>query len=527
MQLFSRLFTQLDQTNKTNAKIAALVSFFEEAEDEDKLWAIALFSGKRPRRAVNTRLLREWAAEAAGIEPWLFEESYHVVGDLAETIALLLPPPEEKAEKPLHQYLHELIALREKEEEERKVYILTTWASLDSISRFVFNKLLTGGWRLGVSQRLMVRALAKQTGLEANAIYHRLMGDWKPQETNFQELLFSQNPNDNISRPYPFYLAYALEENPENLGKTEDWIAEWKWDGIRSQTIRRKGELFIWSRGEELITAKFPELEVFREAIPDGTVIDGELIAWKDGKPLSFGLLQTRIGRKNVSKKQLIEAPAHIIAYDLLEWEGEDWRKKPFIKRRNQLEKMVQKAGIPDRLSLSEVVDFDDWEPLTELREHARDYVAEGFMLKRTDSVYQTGRKRGDWWKWKVDPLTIDGVMIYAQRGHGRRANLYSDYTFAVWDGDQLVPFAKAYSGLTDKEMAEVDRFVKNNTIERFGPVRSVVPEMVFEIGFEGIRRSSRHKSGVAVRFPRILRMRPDKKAEEADTLERLKAFLR
>lgn len=522
MLRFSQLFTELDQTNKTNAKIAALVSYFDEAPDRDKLWAIGLFSGKRPKRAVKSGLLRSWAAEAANIEPWLFEESYHIVGDLAETISLLLPAPKQQSTKPLYQYLEELISLKKEEEEIKKAYIIDTWHSLDHASRFVFNKLLTGGWRLGVSQRIMVRALAKQSGLDANVIYHRLMGNWDPATASFQDLLFSDNPHDTISRPYPFYLAYALDDEPETLGDTSAWYAEWKWDGIRSQTIAREDELFIWSRGEELITEKFPELEPLKSVLPHGTVIDGELIAWKDDLPMPFGALQTRISRKNITKKHLQESPAHIIAYDLLEWEGKDWRSKPFHERRKQLEILVEQAALPSILTISEIVEFNDWASLAELREFARDYRAEGFMLKRADAVYETGRKRGDWWKWKVDPLSVDGVMIYAQRGHGRRSNLYSDYTFAVWDGDKLVPFAKAYSGLTDKEMAVVDAFVKKNTRERFGPVRSVTPEMVFEIGFEGIQRSTRHKSGIALRFPRILRMRPDKKAEEADTLENL-----
>ncbi|MEO1385503.1 MAG: cisplatin damage response ATP-dependent DNA ligase, partial [Bacteroidota bacterium] len=331
----------------------------------------------------------------------------------------------------------------------------------------------------------------------------------------------------DLSKPYPFYLAYQLDNGPESLGTPSDWQAEWKWDGIRSQLIQRGGEWYLWSRGEELITDKFPELVPMADRLPDGTVIDGELLPFKDGHPLSFNVLQTRIGRKNVTKKHLTEAPCLIMAYDLLEWEGEDVRKQPLSQRRKWLAEAIEHVGMPQSLQLSPTAEFETWEELAALRETSRDQYAEGLMLKRKSAEYKVGRKRGDWWKWKVDPMTIDAVMIYAQRGHGRRANLFSDYTFAVWDGEALVPFTKAYSGLTDAEMREVDAWIKKHTIERFGPVRSVKPELVFEIGFEGINRSKRHKSGVALRFPRMLRWRIDKKANEADSIEHLHTFLR
>lgn len=408
----------------------------------------------------------------------------------------------------------------------RRESLQQAWSQLTAQERFVFNKLMTGGFRLGVSQKLMTRALARQTGLDENAIAHRLMGEWTAETTTFEELLLSEDPNDQLSRPYPFYLAYQLDQKAAELGDPAEWQAEWKWDGIRSQTISRGGEFFIWSRGEELITDKFPELEPLGQALPDGTVIDGELLPFRDGHPLPFQKLQTRIGRKNVTKRILKEAPCLIMAYDLLEYEGKDIRSWAMEKRREHLAKMVEQAGLPDLLKLSPEAEFSSWEELAALRDTSREQFAEGIMLKQRQSDYKVGRKRGDWWKWKVDPLTVDAVMIYVQRGHGRRANLYSDYTFAVWDGDQLVPFTKAYSGLTDAEMRQVDAWIKGHTRERFGPVRSVDPELVFEIGFEGINRSRRHKSGVALRFPRMLRWRTDKPASEADTLESLHALL-
>jgi DNA ligase 1 len=391
--------------------------------------------------------------------------------------------------------------------------------------RFVFNKLITGGFRIGVSQKLMVNALAKTMNIEPSVIAHRISGNWDPSSVSFTDLLSEHTALTDWSKPYPFYLAYAVEEDVHQLGAPGQWQAEWKWDGIRGQIIKRNGELFVWSRGEELMTEKFPEYHSLQEVLPDGIAIDGEIIPCIDQKPLPFALLQTRIGRKNLTKKQLQEAPIAFFAYDLLEYNGEDWRSKPLEERRNRLEEIVASLNHPGLL-ISPVVSFTTWNELAKLRESSREMGAEGFMLKKKTSVYQAGRKRGYWWKWKIDPLTIDAVMIYAQKGAGRRSNLYTDYTFAVKDGDKLVPFTKAYSGLTDKEFAQVDAFVKRNSLEKFGPVRTVKPELVFEIAFEGIAASNRHKSGVALRFPRISRWRKDKGPDEINTLEDLKQML-
>ncbi|GAB4406804.1 MAG: ATP-dependent DNA ligase [Bacteroidia bacterium] len=526
MRHFAQLVSQLDQTTRTSEKVAHLADYFALADDADKLWAIALFSGRRPRRAVQAGLLRDWAAAQSGVPRWLVEESYHIAGDLAETLAMILPPPDQAAPaRSLTDWMETLVAMRDWDDTARHDCITAAWAGMDRQARFVFNKLLTGGFRVGVSQNLLVKALARHTGQEEAVVAHRLMGDWTPGRTGFQALLFGGDTSPDLSRPYPFFLAYALEGAPDALGDAAAWQAEWKWDGIRSQTIRRGGELFVWSRGEELITDKFPELSALAAALPDGTAIDGELLPYAGGRPLGFQVLQTRIGRKALTKKILQEAPVVIMAYDLLEWQGQDIREWPLSARRAQLAALVASIDLP-HLLLSPEAQFDSWEALADLRARARTHEAEGLMLKRRDSAYQVGRRRGDWWKWKVDPLSVDAVMIYAQRGHGRRANLFTDYTFAVWDGDVLVPFAKAYSGLTDAEMQQVDAWVKRHTLERFGPVRSVQPELVFEIGFEGINRSGRHKSGVALRFPRMLRWRRDKTAREADTLATLYALL-
>ena len=525
MRRFARLFQSLDQTTKTNDKVNALQQYFDEAPDQDKLWTIALLSHRRPRRSVTISLIREWAAEMADLPVWLFDESYHIVGDLAETIALVLPKPKMTSERTLSQWIEHIIALKDVNEPSKKEGILEAWQSLNHRERFVFNKLITGGFRIGVSQKLMTRSLSRATGIDQNILAHRLMGNWSPQSTTFDKLVLEERDADDLSRPYPFYLAYALDRTFEQLGSPLNWQAERKWDGIRGQLIKRKGHLFIWSRGEELVTDRFPEFDVLNAFMPDGIVIDGEILPFDDGKPLSFQKLQTRIGRKKITKRILQEAPVILMAYDLLEYEDKDWRHRPLYHRRSQLEQVVRMVN-QEVLQISEIVPFDDWPTLQGERERSRDLCSEGIMLKLLNSSYRSGRKRGDWWKWKIDPLTIDAVMIYAQQGHGRRANLFTDYTFAVWDGDTLVPFTKAYSGLTDVEFQEITTYVRGNTLERFGPVRAVKPNLVFEIAFEGIQASKRHKSGIALRFPRMHRWRKDKHPKEANTLEDLLGML-
>ena len=526
MQRFTRLFNELDQTTKTNQKVEALVDYFRDASEEDKIWTIALLSGKRPPRSVNTNFLRAWAAEVGEIPDWLFEESYHVVGDLAETISLVFPQSKDQVNRSLTYWINFLKNLKTADEGEKKKRVINAWVQMAPYERFVFNKLITGGFRVGVSQKLMVRALSRHTGIEENKLAHKLMGNWQPENIDFKSFFFTDNPEEDLSRPYPFYLAYALEGEAGDLGDSALWFAERKWDGIRGQVIVRNQNMYVWSRGEELITEKFPEFDILKDRLPDGTVLDGEILAFKEGKPLSFNHLQTRIGRKNVSRKVLQNAPAILMAYDLLESQGEDIRNRPLMERRQKLELLVGQAACEHVLKISKVLNNQGWDELARERELSRKFHSEGLMFKKKDSTYKVGRKRGDWWKWKVDPMTIDAVMIYAMRGHGRRANLYTDYTFAVWDEDQLVPFTKAYSGLTDQEIREVDAFVKKNTIERFGPVRSVKPELVFEIAFEGINKSSRHKSGVALRFPRMHRWRKDKPVSEANHLHDLYALL-
>ncbi|WP_435653999.1 ATP-dependent DNA ligase [Cellulophaga baltica] len=533
MKNFASLIKTLDSTTKTNTKVAALAEYFAKASDTDKVWTIAILSHRRPPRPVNTTLLRQWASELSNIPLWLFEESYHIVGDLAETIALVIPSNPLQTDKSLTEFLEEMILLKKKPEEEKKEYLYNNWKALDYYERFVFTKLITGGFRIGVSQKLMTKALSKATEINEDILAYKLMGNWDPKTITFQELILEENENDYLSKPYPFYLAYAIENEVHDLGDVQEWSAEHKWDGIRSQTIFRNDELFVWSRGEELVTDKYPELEKLVGIIPNGTVIDAEILPYANNIIGTFNDLQTRIGRKTVSKALLKKTPVILKAYDILEWEGNDIRHLPFIERRELLEKLFQTISVIENLpfQISETIHFNSWEEVAKERERAREMHSEGLMLKRKDSPYLVGRKKGDWWKWKVDPLTIDAVLTYAMRGHGRRSNLFTDYTFALWNTNEkgekeLVTFAKAYSGLTDAEFRKVDAWIKKNTLERFGPVRSVTPHHVFEIAFEGIALSKRHKSGIATRFPRIIRWRHDKKIEDANTIEDLKSLI-
>jgi ATP-dependent DNA ligase len=526
MKAFSRLYAALDETTATNEKIAALVTYFSSAPPGDAAWAVHFLSGRRPKRLVSSGNLRAWAAEAAGLPDWLFEESYQAVGDMAETITLLLPDSERSSEHSLAHWVEaRLLPLRNDDDLEQREAMLRAWRELDTRERFVWNKLITGSFRVGASQRLVIRALAEMSGVPEGVVAHRLMGAWDPTPEFFQRLVAPDTRDADVSRPYPFFLAYPLEEEPVSLGDPGEWIAEWKWDGIRSQLIRRASKTFLWSRGEELLAGRFPEVEEVAALLPDGTVIDGELLPWSDAAPLPFAQLQRRIGRKNLGPKILDEVPVVLVAYDLLEDAGADIRSLPFDQRRRRLAALL--PSIPGgRLILSPQVAAENWDQIVSAREAAREMGAEGLMLKRLASAYGVGRRRGDWWKWKVDPLTVDAVLIYAQPGSGKRAGLFTDYTFGIWEGDHLVPFAKAYSGLTDAEIRKVDAFVRRNTLEKFGPVRTVKPELVFELHFEGIQRSTRHKSGIAVRFPRMARWRTDKKAEDADSIETVRGLL-
>jgi DNA ligase-1 len=529
MRRFAALYAALDETNKTGDKVAAMRRYFAEAPAEDAAWAVFFLTGRKPRQVISTRNLRTWAMTEAQIPEWLFEKCHEAVGDLAEAVALLLPEAKHDPAAPgmpLHRWVEtRLLALPNLGEDAQREMMRAAWAEFGPSERLVWNKLITGAFRVGVSQTLVIRALSEVGGVPVPVIAHRLMGTWTPDAAMFRGLLASEQTDAVISRPYPFLLAHPLEEPPETLGDPKAWQAEWKWDGIRAQIVRRGGEVFVWSRGEELISERFPEIALAARKLPDGSVLDGEVLPWKNGEVLPFAELQRRIGRKTLTRKILEEVPAVFLAFDMLEQAGHDLRGQPLAQRRQALASAVATLDTAI-VKLSPTVAIESWPALAQLRAQSRGRRVEGLMLKRSDSKYGVGRVRGDWWKWKIDPYSVDAVLIYAQGGHGRRASLYTDYTFGVWREGELVPFCKAYSGLTDDEIRQVDGFIRAHTREQFGPVRVVEPQLVFEIGFEGIARSSRHKSGVAVRFPRMLRWRQDKRPDEADAIDRLLALL-
>jgi DNA ligase-1 len=538
MREFAQLYAELDETTATNRKLEALQNYFEHTAPENAAWAVYFLAGGKPRQAVPTKLLREAAIAYAGLDEWLYEESHAAVGDTAETIAHILPAPKRQSDVGLAVWMEERIGpLRGADPGFIREKLFEYWDELTWRERFLFVKLIGGGFRVGVSKLLVTRALAAIAAVDAKLIAQRLMG-WtdgrvRPTAAGFLQLIAAQSEDEHKLRggqPYPFFLAHQLAGDPADLGQLADWQVEWKYDGIRAQLVRRGNQNYLWSRGEDLITERFPELAAL--GLPEGTVVDGEVLIWKgEDAPAPFADLQKRIGRKTLGSKLLAELPAVLMAYDLLELDGVDLRALPQHERRALLETLVTGVARP-QLRISPLVTADTWDDLGSLRAESRARGVEGMMLKARNAQYGVGRTKdvGTWWKWKIDPYAVDAVLIYAQPGSGRRASLYTDYTFAVWDGEgetrRLVPFAKAYSGLTDAEIRQVDAAIRKTTVEKFGPVRSVKPTMVFELGFEGIALSPRHKAGIAVRFPRILRRRDDKPVEEADTLDTLKGLL-
>ncbi len=543
MEEFARLFLAIDETTKTSQKVSALVDYFANCNASDAAWAIYFLTGRKIRQIVPSARLKAALRVKTNIPQWLFDEAYEVVGDLAETIALLADnssvsgtdattTTQARSNLSLTDWVEvRLMGLKDLDEIQQQNRLIEYWDEIDLLQKFVFTKLITGNFRVGASQQLVVKALSRLTEISEESITHRLSGEWYPTADFYQALIHRDTKDSDKSRPYPFYLAYPLETDYEQFSSAEkfsDWIIEWKWDGIRSQLIRREGESFLWSRGGELISSGFPEIIEESKLLPDGVVIDGEILAFANGEAMPFQFLQKRITRKTVSKKMLAEIPAVLMAYDLLEWQGVDIRSEPFMIRRNLLEQLVDSLNSQvsqSKLMVSPLVSSASWSELLLKREASRDQKVEGLMLKRASSAYGVGRRKGDWWKWKIDPLLVDAVLIAAQPGHGRRASLYTDYTFGVWQNDELITVAKAYSGLDDSEIRKVDAFVRKNTLARFGPVRTVKPELVFELAFEGIQISTRHKSGIAMRFPRIARWRTDKPASEADRLETLKGM--
>jgi DNA ligase-1 len=527
MRRFAELYEALDRTTSTSRKVAALAAYFGSAPPEDAAWALFFLTGRKIKRLIGSRVLWELTRDLTRLPEWLLQHCYAAVGDFAESMALLLDQGERStaADLPLHVWVRDrILPLKEMDPAEQREAVQHYWSGLDAGQIFILNKIITGEFRVGASATLVIRALAQVAGVPQATMAHRVMGDWAPTPVFFQGLLEGGESAEVVSRPYPFFLASPLEQEVSTLGPRDEWLAEWKWDGIRAELVRRGGAVYLWSRGEELITDRFPELTTVGARLADGTVLDGEVLAYRD-RVLPFAVLQTRIGRQKLTPRILEEAPAGFMAYDVLEHEGQDVRERPQAERRAILEGLIAGLASP-RFIVSPLVEGGTWEELARLREEARERNVEGLMLKRLSSPYRAGRRRGDWWKWKIDPFSIDAVLVYAHPGNGRRATLFTDLTFAVWHEGELLPMAKAYSGLSDEEIRDLDAWIRRHTREKFGPVRSVEPTQVFEIAFEGIAPSSRHRSGVAVRFPRILRWRKDKPAAEADTLDSVKALL-
>ena len=564
MKAFAELFAALDGTTSTNAKVEAIVRYLAAAPPADAAWAVFFLTGRRLKRLLPYRSISDWTLALAGIDEWLLGECYAVVGDGAETATLILDQIPALPSEPLSlaEWVDgRILPLRQTPPEVQQRLVVGWIRELERWERFTLFKLLTGELRLGVSQTLVVRALAQAAALPATSIAARIMGEWTPSAAWYAEVVSPGVTEADRSRPYPFCLAspidHAISDAPaiaNLLGERREWLIEWKWDGIRAQLILRGGRVYLWSRGEELITDRFPEVSGVAAGLADGTVLDGEILAWRGERPLAFAALQQRIGRERQVARTARDIPVVFMAYDILEDAGVDVRGAALADRRVRLEAVV--AALPrtqpeapataarapllpfeddatgavglaqDTIRVSPIVTDDSWDELAEVRSESRRRGVEGLMVKRLTSAYGVGRKRGDWWKWKIDPHTIDAVLIYAQPGSGKRASLLTDYTFGVWHEGELVPVAKAYSGLTNEEIVEVDRWIRRHTVERFGPVRHVEPIHVFELGFEAIAPSTRHRSGIAVRFPRMLRWRKDKPASEADTLAALEALM-
>lgn len=526
MKQFAELFLELGMSAKTGEKIAALERYFASAPDGDRLWALSLLMGRTPKRRMTARMLREWAAVCAGLPQWLFDEGCRQVGDLAEAVSLMLPPPSTVQEHSLSYWMLYLKQFDRYDDAQKYEYVRAAWDQLGQSERLVFTRLLTGDFRPDVSRSLLVRALVNLHGVDAHALEHRLAEAWMPEEIGYAVLISVDAVLGRQARPYPPASVARFDGEPEELGDLSEWLAEWKWDGIRCQCIMRGGRLFLWTKDEELVNDRFPELHILRDLLPDGAVLDGELLPYRDGQALPFHTLQTRMGKKTLTPQLLRSTPVALMVYDILERDGVDMRSHPLERRREALADITAFVDRSDLLVLSPALSVDTWNELAAEHDRARELGCGGILLKRRSAPYPEGSRTGDWWAWNVEPLTIDAVLLYAQKGTGRYAELFAEFTVAVWDGDVLIPVARVSGGLSDDELQEVDAYIRANTVEKFGPVRTVRPEIVFGIAFEGIRRSTRHKSGVMLRSPRILHRRYDTTAGEAGTLAHVHALL-
>ena len=537
MEAFATLFERLDQTTSTNEKVRIMAEFFRKQDAETCAWTLFFLSGQKPKQLVGSAKLRQWSQALVNYPDWMVEDCYAAVGDTAEMVSLMLAATGRTGESQptgalsLGEWMsHRLLPLANMDDDSRRRHIIGWWQQLQPKEIFILNKLLTGSLRIGVSETLVYRALAEVLALPQAVVASRLVGTWRPSGEFFTSLGLSADKTSCGEQtesllPLPFCLAAPLDRQPAELGDIGEWQCEWKWDGVRCQAVKAGTMLEIWSRGEERITNALPDLARALAKVPGDWIIDGEIVAGDWKRPGSFHALQKRLNRKNPSAALVAANPVSFLAYDLLHLNGEPWTHRPLTERRDGLQALLDPPVTAD-IGLSPLLTPSSWAEVAALRSVARSHGAEGVMIKGRRTRYETGRKRGIWFKWKTDPLTIDAVLTAAQPGTGRRASLYTDYTFSLWKGQELIPVAKAYSGLNDAEVRELDGWIRKHTAERFGPVRAVEPLRVFELGFEGISRSDRHKSGFAVRFPRILRERTDKTPDDADTISSLQQLL-
>jgi len=537
MKNFASLFKELDESTRADFKVEAFLNYFKIAHSGDAAWAVSLSLGRKIKQIVPIKKLREWSLELAQIPEWLLAECLDNVGDLAETISLVLPSDCNSENFPLQTWMEQyLLPLRNQKEEFQKEKIVAAWRLLNSTERFLWNKLVTGNFHMDISPKLIIKALSIFCGLSERIISIRLTGDWIPSADFFNMLSAPDDNNNAFCNPWPFNPIIKLDQDIEDLGNVNLWIAEWKWNGIRSQIIKRENQVYIWSHDDDLINDLLPELCELGSFLPDGTVIEGIIIPLKNNAPLPESELQKRIAKGYTVKKIVSDIPVSFVAFDLLEFQKEDIRNKSLSQRRIHLKEIFNDIS-DKKFILSEIIECNSWEDLKNVKSEARKKSADGLILKRIDSPYFLGNyninisspagvSKTDWYKWKNDPLTIIAVLLYAGVEQGSVPPLFKDYTFALWHEGKLVPFAKTSSGLTDKEIIQVDAFIRKNTLEKFGPVRTVRPELVFELEFDGIHKSSRHKSGLVVLSPRILRWLHDKKIEEAGSLNSLTAII-
>ncbi|KFE35319.1 cisplatin damage response ATP-dependent DNA ligase [Thioclava atlantica] len=518
MRDFARLLERLAFTPGRNAKLDALADYLRHAPDPERGYALAALTGELDLGRAQPAVLRAMVGER--VDPELFALSYDYVGDLAETIALIWPGDGEPGALDLPHVVETL----QDTPKIRTGPVIADWLDrLAPSERYALLKLATGGLRVGVSARLARMALARLGGPSLEEIEEIWHGLAPPYRALFDWIEGGEKPERAGLAPFrPVMLSTPIDREGLDALDPAEFAAEWKWDGIRVQAVAEGGERRLYSRTGEDISGAFPDIVAhmgFEGAL------DGELLVRRGDQVAPFGDLQKRLGRKSPGKALLASHPAALRLYDVLLWEDEDLRALPFDTRRERLEAAVADLN-PERFDVSEVLPFGAWDDLAALRAAPPQVVIEGVMLKRRDTPYMAGRPKGPWFKWKRDPRLIDAVVLYAQRGHGKRSGFYSDFTFGVWEDEALVPVGKAYSGFTDEELRRLDRFVRNHTVDRFGPVRALSPALVVEVAFEGLNRSTRHKSGVAMRFPRISRIRWDKPAAEADRIETLREML-